>query len=199
MSWVRLDDKTFVNPKLGAVSDGAFRLYINALCYAAMNETDGFVPETAIAQLLPAAAATASRPRALATAAQSLVDAGCWHPAERATTQGWEIHDFLEYNPSHADKEQDRAAARQRMAGRRNQRSRANNSKRSPNVRANNTRTPGEVPANNQRSSREVREMFSDPDPVPDPVPVDLRSHVNAEIGDGQDTSTRDREERMRA
>ena len=42
----------------------------------------------------------------------ALVGAGLWE----AVDGGWKIHDYLDYNPSHAQQEADRAASRKRQA-----------------------------------------------------------------------------------
>lgn len=75
-----------------------------------------------------------------------LVEVGLVTPCEG----GYRLHDWLEYNPSREKVMAERAAAKDRMFAR-----------RSPEVQANTTRTNGEV-----------RRKFSDPVPVPGPIPV---------------------------
>jgi hypothetical protein len=43
MGWVRLDDNFADHPKIIALSDKAFRLYIMGLCYANRHLTDGLI------------------------------------------------------------------------------------------------------------------------------------------------------------
>lgn len=78
--WVRLDDAFTDNPKIMALSDGAFRLYVIGLCYSARFLTDGRVPSR-LGELRP-------RP------ANELVGAGLW-----AREHGvFIIHDWADYN-----------------------------------------------------------------------------------------------------
>lgn len=119
MSWVKLDDGFPEHPKVVGLTDVAFCLYIHALCYAARRETDGYIPAGSVSSL----AGGAGRARA-ARAAAELVAAQLWHATGPETCErcrkvaplshGWIIHDFLEYNPSHADQERAREIAKRR-------------------------------------------------------------------------------------
>ena len=51
MTWVRIDDSFPNHPKIIGLSDGAFRLYITALCYSNAYLTDGIVPQKTIKKL----------------------------------------------------------------------------------------------------------------------------------------------------
>lgn len=44
MGWVRLDDNFADHPKIIALSDSAFRLFITGLCYSNRQLTDGIIP-----------------------------------------------------------------------------------------------------------------------------------------------------------
>lgn len=109
MTWVRLDEAMPEHPKVAALGDSAFALWITSIAYANRNLTDGFVPSAVgIGQLrycdgnpIPAI--------------RELEDAGIWHKVDG----GWEIHDFLDYQPSKANVLAEREAARERMARRR--------------------------------------------------------------------------------
>ena len=85
MTWAKLDDLFPENEKVSGLNDGAFRLHIHALCYAARNLTDGRISYNARRGL----GGTISQISALR-------DAGLWEAHEG----GWVIHDYLEYNPS---------------------------------------------------------------------------------------------------
>ncbi len=104
MSWVRLDDGLSDNPKLVGLSDRAFRVYINGLCYCARNLTDGLVPVGATRSL-------GATPRHVA----ELVAAGRWEQHEN----GWMVHDYLKYNPTReqAEQRQQRRKAAGRLGG----------------------------------------------------------------------------------
>jgi hypothetical protein len=51
MTWVRLDDGFPNHPKIIGLSDGAFRLYITALCYSNAYLTDGIIPQITVKKL----------------------------------------------------------------------------------------------------------------------------------------------------
>lgn len=105
MTWVRLDDGFADHPKIDALSDAAYRMFVNGLCYCAQQLTDGTIPEGRIERLLPI-----RRPKARA----ELLAAGLW----TATETGVEIHDYLTYQPARASvlAEREAAAERQRRA-----------------------------------------------------------------------------------
>lgn len=96
--WVRLDDAFPEGRKVIGLSADAFRLYVEALCYCGKNLTDGLVPTAALRRLW-----------APETAAE-LVEAGLWDTAEG----GYEVNDYLAYNPSRAKVEDDREKAAER-------------------------------------------------------------------------------------
>ena len=100
MTWVKIDPRMSEHPKIVGLSDRAFRLHINALCYANRNDTDGAISRAALRQLGGAA-----------RHARELVAAKVWD----VTATGWAIHDYLHFNFSKAQIEQQRQEARARM------------------------------------------------------------------------------------
>ncbi len=104
MPWLRLDEEFYEHPKVLLLSDAAFRVHVNAMCYCARYTTDGVVPEAALRTL-----------RGTPRLAKQLVGAGCWELHD----DGWLIHDFLEYNPSKkkVDADRERRAASGRLGG----------------------------------------------------------------------------------
>jgi hypothetical protein len=44
MTWIKLDDRVPSHPKIGGLSDKAFRWWVNSLCYASEYLTDGALP-----------------------------------------------------------------------------------------------------------------------------------------------------------
>jgi hypothetical protein len=89
MSWVRLDDQFADHPKVAGLSNDAFCLHVTAMCWTAKQQTDGKLPSRLLSRL-------AWRCQDPATAAAELQAAGVWDK----TPEGWEIHDFLVYNPT---------------------------------------------------------------------------------------------------
>lgn len=102
MSWVKIDDRIFDNPKIAALSDAAKVAYLESIAYCARELTDGFVPDKK-------AAGYAGRARI----AQELVP-HLWEPV----AAGYLVHDYLKYNPPRAQVLAEREAARARMSGR---------------------------------------------------------------------------------
>lgn len=88
MPWIRLEDHVDEHPKIAAASDGAFRLWVNALAYANRSLSDGFIPAPMIRRL-----STAHKPE---KDAAELVKLGLWETVDG----GWLIHDFHDYQPS---------------------------------------------------------------------------------------------------
>lgn len=105
MPWVAIDDLLPEHTKVLAVNDSrAMWLHICALCYSARNLTDGHVPRAIVARLVDH-----RRPYELAG---KLVAAGLWHEADG----GYEIHDYLHYQPSRAKVIAEREAGKKRAA-----------------------------------------------------------------------------------
>lgn len=111
MSWARIDDNFPDNIKIAPLSDAAFRAHVTAICYAARNLTDGFIPDKKAREF-------AGRPRVV----QELVP-HLWEPKEG----GYFIHDYLTYNSDRATILAEREKAKTRM----------NNARSSRNVRPN--------------------------------------------------------------
>ncbi len=89
MTWVRLDDSFTDHPKVDGLSDAAFRLHVAGLCHSARFLTDGFVAASRVDRLV-------RRYKPALTA--ELVAAGAWD----ARPEGWQIHDYTEWNPDAA-------------------------------------------------------------------------------------------------
>lgn len=98
MPWARFDDRFPSNRKVRLLSDGAFRLYVSAICWSAENLTDGVI-KTAELRLVADVRATRTR-------AKELVEAELF---EELKGVGWKIHDYHEYNPTAEQVRADRA------------------------------------------------------------------------------------------
>ena len=97
MPWARFDDDMPENPKLLAADPAARLLFIDAVCWSNRHATDGQVPVSALPLLgswfVHPDIADSANPDALA---DRLVAAGLWI----TTLDGWEIHDFHDYQPA---------------------------------------------------------------------------------------------------
>jgi hypothetical protein len=107
MAWAKLDDGFFRHPKIMAVGRDARDLYLAALCYASAQLTDGFIPVQAV-RLLAAEAEIDDAPNAV----ERLVRGGLWLPADG----GYQVKDYLDYNPSAEQVKARRAATAERVA-----------------------------------------------------------------------------------
>jgi hypothetical protein len=112
MTWVRIDDKFAMHPKVAALDPGlrafAIELHLAGLCYCAQYLTDGLVPAGQVTRLADFSAHGVD----VASVAGALVRVGLW---ERAPG-GHAIHDYLQYNPSRARVEKEREAWKERQA-----------------------------------------------------------------------------------
>lgn len=146
MPWVRLDDSFADHPKIERAGPLAAWLHVAALCYCARQLTDGRIPQAKALRLTDI-----PQPEEHVSA---LLRVGLWIE----DGDDYVLHDYLDYQPSRADVEAERSAARERMAKKR---------RRQDGTFA---RTSGEVRPNNSRSSPEVRPPRSSPTPSrPDP------------------------------
>ena len=104
MGWAKLDDRRHENPKLRRAGLAAAGLDSYALTYVSANETDGYIDETVVSML--------ANCREWRSIAAKLVGVGRWtRDDERG---GWWIVNYLEFNPSHQELEERRAAQSQR-------------------------------------------------------------------------------------
>lgn len=100
MSWVKLDDKFWGNPKVLAVGNEAAGAYARLLSFCGDHLTDGVVPDET--------ARFIARPKVI----DRLAEFGFI----RRRGEGWLIPDYLEFNPSKSSIEAKRRADRERKA-----------------------------------------------------------------------------------
>ncbi len=90
--WVKIDDQLHSHPKIQQAwhaYEAALGLHLLALSHAGCYLTDGYVSSAFVALAMPRAT---SRNRAI----QVLEQAGLWD----RNGDGWQIHDYLDYNDS---------------------------------------------------------------------------------------------------
>lgn len=88
----RFDERTYVsidhgmpeNRKIVGLSDRAFRLYVEAICYCSRQQSDGSIPAAALQRM--------GRP----ATARELVAAGLFEPVGA----DWMVHDYLRHQRS---------------------------------------------------------------------------------------------------
>ena len=152
MPWTKLDDHFWANPKITALPDTAFRLYVNALVWSGANLTDGRIPLVNASQLLGNLHGNLTR-----NAINHLVKSGLLEPDPEVKDVWW-IHDYDEYQPTKTQVEQGRSDARDRK---RKQRDKGNVTRDRPNVTRDVTRDHPDV---SQRDKAASKVNASDPD-----------------------------------
>lgn len=109
MTWTKLDDTFHSHPKVRNAwreSMASIGLHALALSYAGQYETDGAIPGWFVESVI---ADESDRHSAV----DALKRAGLW----REVGEGFELHDYLKFNPSKATLEEKRAKDRERKAG----------------------------------------------------------------------------------
>lgn len=146
MPWVRLEDSFADHPKIERAGPLAAWLHVAALCYCARHLTDGRLPRQKASRLADIASPE--------THIDTLLRVGLWSE----DGDDYVIHDYLDYQPSRADVESDRAAARDRMAKNRRKKQQQQQSERSEEV------PPNDERSNGRSSSPPSRPVPSRPD-----------------------------------
>lgn len=104
MPWMKVDDALHSHPKARRAGLAAMGLWTLAGSWAMSYKTDGFVPAWYVS----------SHPSGRRHAT-TLVEAGLWTPSTRDGEDGWDFHDWTDYQPSATDIEADRERARERQ------------------------------------------------------------------------------------
>lgn len=109
MAWIRLSDDYNDHPKFDNLSDGAFRLWHQAIGYCRKFKTDGLIPSASVRKFK---AFSPKRQTELMTPCHE-GENPLWWPVEAF---GIKVHDYLEWNLSKEEeaKEADGAAKRMR-------------------------------------------------------------------------------------
>ncbi len=94
MPYLNLDDNFPDHPKVDQLSDGAFRLHVSGMCYAAKHLTNGVILAERVPRLVPR-----FRPAHLAELTHADTAAGV-HAIWRQVGDTYEIHDYLDWNKS---------------------------------------------------------------------------------------------------
>lgn len=114
MAWLRIDDRVRTHPKIAEAGPSAAWLWFCGICYCREHLTDGFIPKSAVSSL-------AMNLQSPWRHARRLVEVKLWEDA----LGGYQVHDFLDWNPSKADviatraTEQDRKQRERSVSGRR--------------------------------------------------------------------------------
>lgn len=102
MGWVRIDDNFADHPKVIALSDKAFRLFITGLCYSNRQLTDGIIPYQIVTAWVGDDPFKPS---------DELEDQDLWERIDK----GFVIKSYAEYQPTRKEVETKREANRERL------------------------------------------------------------------------------------
>lgn len=101
MTWAKLDDSVDLHPKFLELSFAARGVWMTALAWSSRSLTEGRLPRKLAASLeFPA------------DIVQELVDRGLWD----VTAEGWQVHNYTDYNPTKAEVMTVRAKGKVRAA-----------------------------------------------------------------------------------
>lgn len=104
--WTKLDDRFWQHPTVQALSDSAYRMLVQGLVWCGANLTDGAIPGSFVAHLCPK-----KRSQTRDKALDELCKAGLFV----ATDDGYQIVNYLTYQPSRAVVLQRREKTRRRV------------------------------------------------------------------------------------
>ena len=107
LAWVKIDHKFHWDRLIEPLSDAAYRLYVGGLCYCNWQETDGHIPAGQLRRLIAQGMSTGRLSRAIG----ELEAAGLWAP--RLVDGGYEIKNYLKFQPSKAQLEEHRSSMRE--------------------------------------------------------------------------------------
>ncbi len=147
MPWAKLDDRFWKNSKIRAIGNDALAVYVTAIAYCADVSSDGFVDET-----MALALCTMRRVADPEAVIGELVVGGLWESCDH----GHRVHDYLKYNPSSEEVEEQRRQ----------------NAARQADWRREHRVTSGRYGKDSNAISNGVTAPVSDNRPVPGPVPV---------------------------
>lgn len=103
MSYAQLHDTVPMSRKLSKLTGDAYRVWTFGLIYAQVHKTDGFIP----LEVVPVLGLPVPRTEQVA----ELVQKQCWKPA----ADGYQIHDYLQWNASGLERDQRKQSNRDRQ------------------------------------------------------------------------------------
>jgi len=167
MTWAKLDDQFYLNPKNAPIDRDEQDLYIAGLVYCNGQLTDGFIHESKLMQLyiwakLPFEANALANAQAIAS---RLLEHEMWEIA----SNGYQVHDFLDWNPSKSEVLALRKARSEagKLGGERSGEARRAESKQLL------EQMPSKSSSKNEAKTNPVPVPVPVPEPGPEPVPGD--------------------------
>ena len=107
MAWIRLDDDYINHPKFVVLSHQAFRLWHEGMAYCRKLMTDGLILSSALKTFRYGTKASVKE--LLTPVSQGIA------PLWSVDTEGYHVHDYLDWNASQEEEQRERDSAKQRM------------------------------------------------------------------------------------
>lgn len=169
VSWCRFDDGFWCHPKVIALSDAAVGVFVKLCCYSSQQLTDGALTGPVVAML------SMRSPEAL----DELVTAGLLERGDG----GYQIHDYLDYNPSAREVKKARSvlSASRSKSGRSGARAKWSQNDSSANSLK---KDDGKTIANG------MAKPWQNDGPVPVPVPNKNKNPLTPNGGEGRVSAT---------
>ena len=105
MAWAKIDDRFFSHPKIRRAGKEAVLLYLAGLTYCNEHLTEGFISEESLPLIGFYAFVDDFK-----QSASKLVDVGLWHVSSKGLSNGYEVHDYFDYNPTKEQVEETKKA-----------------------------------------------------------------------------------------
>lgn len=104
MTWLKLDDKLTTHPKWLQISVWADDIWLHASVWCASHNNDGVIPDTSLHlhtfKVIRDSKALGGTVDMVETAIRELVRAGLWRRRPKRDGGGWDIVNWLDYQPS---------------------------------------------------------------------------------------------------
>lgn len=160
MAWVRIHDGAMGNLKILRLSDSAFRLWVQGLCYCQTHLTDGLIPREALRQL-------GAKRRDVDMLSSVLVDgkAPLWESIEAF---GFKVHDYLTWNDCRekvVERQTDAKRRRDEYEARKKAARLAASPERIPNASVNASKDASITKPNLTKEKKELSPAKEPPDP----------------------------------
>jgi hypothetical protein len=114
MPWVRIDDSFPEHPKWGNSNAFEVQWFLYALCYCNRNLTDGFIPVGVADRLIRTDPRLPEEAKPFQVI-RRLLAVGIIRETEKRGMSGYQIHDFLDYQPSKKQVEREREVTAKRQ------------------------------------------------------------------------------------
>lgn len=108
MPWLKIDDRVRTHPKIVQAGPDAAWYWFCGICYCREHLTDGYIPKGMLASLCPGVNLSVAKRLVAALIREKL-----WH----AEADGYQVHDFLDWNPSRSEVLKKRAEDNARKRG----------------------------------------------------------------------------------